>query len=222
MKRKRPGFFLAWVDMLYGQMAGFLFLFVLSVMLINPPQTSTPGIDMKAEFLIKMSWPDGNFDDVDVHLLLPSGKHLHFRNREVEYALLDHDDLGSNGRYLLNGQLKRVGSHQETITLRAIVPGTYVANVHVYRTNKTVLGDSGATVESNPALPYPVHVTLIKLNPRVDELASVDVAMHELGEQRTAFVFTVLPNGFATVDHDTDVPFIPLKQFASAADTEPM
>jgi len=84
MKRKRPGFFLAWVDMLYGQMAGFLFLFVLSVMLINPPQASKPSINMNAEFMIKMSWPDDNFDDVDLHMLLPSGRHLHFRNREVE------------------------------------------------------------------------------------------------------------------------------------------
>jgi len=222
MKRKRPGFFLAWVDMLYGQMAGFLFLFVLSVMLINPTQTSKPGISMNAEFLIKMSWPDDNFDDVDLHMRLPSGKHLHFRNREVEYALLDHDDLGTNGRYQVNGQLKRVGSHQETITLRAIVPGNYVVNLHVYRTNHTAPGDSGSAVESKPVLPYPVHVTLTKLNPRVDELASVDVVMHELGEQRTAFAFTVLSNGFATVDHDTDIPFIPLKDFPSAAGTEPM
>jgi hypothetical protein len=222
MKRKRPGFFLAWVDMLYGQMAGFLFLFVLSVMLINPPQTSKPGIDMNAEFLIKMSWPDDNFDDVDLHMLLPSGKHLHFRNREVEYALLDHDDLGTNGRYQVNGQLKRVGRHQETIMLRAIVPGNYVVNLHVYRVNRTVLGDGGSPVDSKPVLPYPVHVTLTKLNPRVDELASVDVVLHEQGEQRTAFAFTVLPNGFATVDHDTDIPFIPQKEFASATGAEPM
>jgi len=136
--------------------------------------------------------------------------------------VLDHDDLGTNGSYQLNGQLKRVGSHLETITLRAIVPGTYVVNVHVYRINRTAPGDGGSAVESKPVLPYPVHVTLTKLNPRVDEVASVDVVMHELGEQRTAFAFTVLPNGFATVDYTTDIPFIPLKEFASAAGKGPM
>src|SRR5438477_637506 len=116
-------------------MAGFLFLLSLSILLIAPPVPIKSGVESKAEFLIKMTWPAGSFDDVDMHLLLPSGKHLHFRNKEVEYAMIDHDDLGTNGIWWIDGKEQRVKGHEEVITLRALVPGTYVVNIHIFRVN---------------------------------------------------------------------------------------
>jgi hypothetical protein len=217
MKRKRPGYWWAWVDSLYATLGGYMVLVLAAVLLMNPPQQAKPGVEMKAEFLIKMSWPDGNLDDIDVHMRLPSGKMLNFSNREVEYALLDHDDVGVNGRYKISDRWVHIREHLEIISVRAIVPGTYVVNLHVFRENKK-LTESGEVLESTPQLPYPVHVTLIKLNPRVEELAAVDVVMSEVGQQRTAFAFTVLENGQATVDKESDMPFIPVVKPSGAGE----
>lgn len=122
----------------------------------------------------------------------------------MEHALLDHDDLGTNGVYRdASGQMVKIREHKETITLRAIVPGTYVANAHVYRVNEAEDRAAGTT------LPFSATVRLVKLNPRVEELAVADVPLSHLGEQKTAFEFTIGPAGDVTVDRDADVPFIP-------------
>src|SRR2546421_356469 len=83
-----------------------------------------------------------------------------------------------------------------------IKPGTYVANVHVYRVN----ADSSQW-HSEPKLPFPVKVSLMKLNPHVEELAATEVVLSHLGEQRTALKFRIAETGGVTVDRDADVPF---------------
>jgi len=98
----------------------------------------------------------------------------------------------------------RIPEHKEMITLRAIVPGTYVANVEVYRA-----GDS-APERAEVRLPFAAKVRLMRLNPRVQELAVVDVPVSRVGEQKTAFQFTIDPQGYVNVDREADVPFIPL------------
>jgi hypothetical protein len=131
---------------------------------------------------------------------------VNFRQREVEHAVLDHDDVGTNGVYrAADGALIRIPAHIEMITQRAVVPGTYVANAHVYQ----ICGDAQAP--SDPKVPFPVKVTLTKLNPRVEEVARTEVTMSRLGEQRTAFQFVIGELGDVSVDREADVPFIPVE-----------
>lgn len=207
MRRRRPyGFGLSFQDMLMAMIAVYAFLFLIAYALIRPAQAK-PGVQMKAEYLVSMEWPDDNLDDIDLHLLLPDQKMVDFKNREVEHAMLDHDDVGTNGVYRgPDGRLTRIREHKEIVTLRAIVPGTYVANVHVYRVAPNAPnGDAGTR------LPYPAKVRLIKLNPRFEELAVADLMLTRLGEQKTAFEFTIQDNGDVVVDRDADVPFIPTR-----------
>ncbi len=205
MRRPRAyGFALSFQDMLMAMIAVYAFLFLVAYALIKPADDKR-GIEMKAEYMLTLEWPEGNLDDIDLHLLLPDQKMVNFRNREVQHALLDHDDLGTNGVYVgADGKTMRLPEHKEVITLRAIVPGTYVANVHVYRVNADT-----ATWHSDPKLPLPVKVRLVKLNPRVEELAVADVVLSRLNDQKTAFQFNIADNGDVTVDRDADVPFIP-------------
>lgn len=205
MKRKRAGYFWAFVDMLAAMLATYAALFILSVMQIHPAE-SKPGVEMKAEFLVTLTWPQGNLDDIDLHLLLPDRKMVNFRAHDQGWALLDHDDIGVNGFYFIDGAPKQL-EHKEVISIRAIVPGTYVANVHVYRHN-----ESYADMQSNPALPFPVHVKLTKLNPQVQDVSEVDVMLSSVGEQKTAFAFDVRANGDVSVDTTADRPFIPTIQ----------
>lgn len=204
MRRRRPhAFTLSWLDMLMSQLGVFAFLFIVAFALIKPADQK-PGVEMKAEYLVVLTWPKGSLDDIDLHLLLPDRTFVDFHHREVGFALLDHDDLGVNGIYTgPDGKPTRLDEHKEVISLRARVPGTYVANVHVFRINA-----SYGQFESNPPLPYTVKVTLIRLNPTYEEVASVEVPLAEIGQQKTAFAFSVEPDGLVRVDRDADVPFI--------------
>ena len=207
MRRRRPyGFGLSFQDMLMAMIAVYAFLFLIAYALIRPAEAK-PGVQMKAEYLVSMEWPDDNLDDIDLHLLLPDQKMVDFKNREVEHAMLDHDDVGTNGVYRgPDGRLTRIREHKEIVTLRAIVPGTYVANIHVYR-----VAPDAPDRRAGTYLPFPAKVRLIKLNPRFEELAVADVMLTHLGEQKTAFEFTIHDNGDVVVDRDADVPFIPTR-----------
>jgi hypothetical protein len=206
MRRRRPyGFALSFQDMLMAMIAVYAFLFLVAYALIRPAR-ATPGVEMKAEYVVMLEWPESSFDDIDLHLLLPDHRMVDFRNREVEHAMLDHDDVGTNGMYRgADGQLARIPEHKEIITLRAIVPGTYVANVHVYRASDGMVGH-----DDRARLPYPAKVRLVRLNPRMEEVAVADVMLTRTGEQKTAFEFTIRDSGDVSVDRDADVPFIPV------------
>jgi hypothetical protein len=204
-RRPRPyGFALSFQDMLMAMIAVYAFLFLTAYALIKPADQK-PGVQMKAEYLLTLEWPEGSLDDIDLHLLLPDQQMVNFRHREVEHAMLDHDDVGTNGVYRdAQGRMVRIGDHKETITLRAIVPGEYVANVHVYRVN-----DRPGQPRSE-TLPFTTTVRLMKLNPRVEEVAVAHVALAQLGEQKTAFEFRIGDGGEVSVNEDADVPFIPM------------
>ena len=204
MRRRRAyGFALSFQDMLMAMIAVYAFLFIIAYALIKPADQK-PGVEMKAEYMLTLEWPEGSRDDLDLHLLLPDEKRVNFKSREVEHAMLDHDDIGINGVYLgADGREVRIPEHKEVITLRAIVPGTYVANVHVYRDNGNLPGS-----RSDAKLPFPARVRLVKLNPRVEELAIAEVVLSHVGEQKTAFQFTIADSGDVSVDRNADVPFI--------------
>jgi hypothetical protein len=205
MRRGRPyGFALSFQDMLMAMIAVYAFLFLIAYALIRPAQAK-PGVEMKAEYLVSLEWPDDSADDIDLHLLLPDQKMVNFKSREVEHGMLDHDDIGTNGVYWSGGKMHRIREHKEIITLRAVVPGTYVANVQVYRA-----GDDRPEVGARSSLPLPVKVRLAKLNPHFDELAVSEVVLSRVGEQKTAFEFTIGDDGGVAVDREADVPFIPL------------
>jgi hypothetical protein len=215
MKRRhaRPyGFALSFQDMLMAMIAVYAFLFLTAYALIKPDEGKA-GVPTKAEYLLTLEWPQASLDDIDLHLLLPDRSMVDFRSREVEHAMLDHDDIGTNGVYRKpDGQMVRIGEHKETISLRAIVPGDYVANVHVYRVN-----DAADAPADTPRLPFTVKVRLMKLNPRVEEVAVADVPLERLGEQKTAFEFRIGETGEVSVDKTADVPFIPmLPRFAQS------
>ena len=200
---------LPFIDMLLLMVALFVSLYIITLLQINPPEKKAL-VDMKAEFVITMTWPDKSFDDIDLHLFLPSQEMVNFSKKESRYVTLDRDDLGvMNDRYNDESGEHLIEKNQEILTIRAIVPGVYIVNVHAYREVKYwTLGET--TVESTPALPYPVKVTLQKLNPQNKELISTIVTLAEIGEQKTAFSFKVDTNGnVSEINTNADIPFIP-------------
>ena len=81
-------------DLLFNALLGFVFMFLIAIMLLNPP-AKTGIIDPKAEFIINVTWEDMREDDIDTWVESPSGELLWFRNSEVGLMHLDRDDRGT-------------------------------------------------------------------------------------------------------------------------------
>jgi len=66
---------LAFLEVLFNTILCFAALFALSFILINPSKAEK-NVEMKAEFVIVVTWPHELDDDVDVYLEDPQGQNL--------------------------------------------------------------------------------------------------------------------------------------------------
>jgi len=72
---------LPFLDLLFNILIGFVFLFIVSFLLINPI-AKRADIEVKAEFLITVFWPDNLEDDVDIYVEDPIGNLVWFKSRD--------------------------------------------------------------------------------------------------------------------------------------------
>lgn len=172
---------LGFTDLLFNALLGFVVMFVLAFLLINPI-AKTGAVDNKAEFLITLAWPDGRKEDVDLYVADPEGRLVWFRSREAGLMHLDRDDLGLGNDVMEVAGKKVVNPvNQETVSIRGIATGEYIVNLHLYRDDR--------------GKPVPVKVKVEKLNPKVELVYYGDVTLNRRGEERTAVRFSVAPNG---------------------------
>ena len=171
-------------DLLFNALLGFTLLFMIAVTTINPP-TKDGDIPAKAEIIVTTTWADGNSDDVDTWVESPDGEVIWYRAPEAGMMHLDRDDRGTeNDTMTVNGQTIVNPLNQEVVTVRGLLPGDYVINVHRY---KAV--DEG---------PLPVDVSVVKVNPKLDVVYYGTVDLAKEGDERTAVRFTVDRNGSVT------------------------
>jgi len=124
----------SFLDLLYNSLMVFFVLLVMAILMVNPP-TKKGDIELKAEFLISMKWPDASKDDVDLMVLTPMSKRpVFYGNRDVKGASLDRDDLGlrSDTLQMSDGTVHYVYQNWENVAIRKMVPGEYVINVLMY------------------------------------------------------------------------------------------
>ncbi len=142
----------AFLDLLFCTLVGFVFLFICAFLLITTEKKKA-DIKTKAEFIITLTWADSNESDVDVWLEDPLGNVLYFSAKEVGLMHLDRDDLGRlNDRITLkDGTWVSYNHNQEIVTIRGFIPGEWVLNVHLYRMDGKE--------------PVPVEIKMDKLNP---------------------------------------------------------
>jgi len=168
-------------DLLFNALLGFTYLFLVAIMFMNP--VAKKGIiDPKAEYLITVTWPDRNPDDVDTWVEDPNGNVVWFRNREAGLIHLDRDDRGiANDTLEINGVEVQNPLNQEVVTIRGVVPGEYVVNVHYYATET--------------GLPVTATVTVSKVNPALEIVYYGNVTLEQKGEEKTAVRFTIGEGG---------------------------
>jgi hypothetical protein len=178
----------SFLDLLFNTLVGFVFLFIISFLLINP-SIKKADIKTKAEFVITVTWNDNSRDDVDTWLQDPVGNVLHFRQKDIGMAHLDRDDLGEVNDVITLDDGSRISypHNQELTTIRGFLPGEWVLNVHMYSKR-----------ELNPAL---VEVRIDKLNPTVQTLFYKKVEMKHQWEEVTVTRF-VMSNQGAIISWD--------------------
>lgn len=174
------------LDILFNTLLGFVFLFMIAFMLINPPNSKK--IDPKAEVMIVLEWNEKSFDDIDLWALLPSDKAVGFRSREHDGVHLERDDLGIINDYVAaDKETKYNYLNREVIVLRKAADGRYVVNVHYYRDNEYSYPDLAEEDKS----PIKCKVTIIKLNPQYTELYRGEVILEKVGQELTVVQFDI-------------------------------
>ena len=169
-------------DMLFNMLIAFVFCFVIAILAFNPNARKAGDVPAKAEFMVTVSWPDNNPNDVDAWVMEPGGKTLWFRQRDAGMLHLDRDDRGAkNNSVLVNGKLITSAIRQEIVTLRGIVPGEYVVNAHYY--------------DSGDQQPVDVSVMVVKVNPQAEIVYTGTQQIPRKGDERTLVRFTLDESG---------------------------
>ena len=158
--------------------------------LLIKPEAKREDFDRKAEFIVVMEWDKERQDDIDLYVQDPSNTIVHFRNARANFMHLDKDDLGKrNDTIMVNGVEKIVKINREVVTIRGIVPGEYIVNVHYYSDYS-----EHANVTRGPMSPLEVKVTVYKVNP-YSEVWQGTKTFTRKGQEETFVRFTMDKNG---------------------------
>lgn len=168
-------------DLLFNALLGFTFMFMIAFMAMNP-KAKSGVIEAKAEFIITMNWPDGSPDDIDLWVQAPDGETVWFKHPDAGLMHLDRDDRGqANDQLLVDGRELINPLNEEVVTIRGIIPGEYVVNVHYYA--------------SQTQQPVPVEVRVVKVNPQLSVVYYGHVELQRLNQEATAVRFSVTADG---------------------------
>lgn len=169
-------------DMLFNLLIAFVFCFIVALLAMNPKAVKAGDIPAKAEFIITLSWPDWNPNDIDAWVQGPTGELVWFRSREAALMHLDRDDRGlSNDSIEVNGKKIVNPLNQEVVTIRGLAPGEYVVNANYY--------------ESIDLRPVEVTISVVKVNPRAEVVYYGQQTLGRKGDEATMVRFNVLPDG---------------------------
>jgi hypothetical protein len=171
-------------DLLFNTLLAFVMLFAIALIAMNP-KAKSGDIPAKAEFIITVTWPDMNPNDVDTWVQDPGGNLVWFRAREAGLLHLDRDDRGvSNDTIVINGQKVVNPLNQEVVTLRGVAPGEYTVNLHYY--------------DSKNGEAVPVNVSVVKVNPQAVVAYYGSITLNRKGDEGTAVRFTLDESGNVT------------------------
>jgi hypothetical protein len=192
------GTFVPFTDILLNVLMGFAIMVFVALSLIRP-ESKTGKVDLKAEYLISVTWPDNNPDDIDTYVEDPAGNTIWYRHLEAGFLGLERDDRGMyKDTLIVDGQRIQNPLNQEIVTMRGIVPGEYVVNVFHYL--------------ANGVDPIPVTVRVERLNPVVQIVYNGTLTLDHRGDEKTAIRFTLDKDG---VPSHLSQRFVSLAQLAA-------
>ena len=175
------GTFVPFTDILLNVLMGFAIMVFIAFSLIRP-EMLTGDIEVPAEYIITVSWPDNHPDDIDTYVQDPGGNIVWYRYAEAGLLTLDRDDRGNyRDTIIVNGERIENPINQETVSLRGIVAGEYVVNIFHY--------------VANGVDPVPVTVKVERINPSVEVVYYGTVDLDHRGQEETVIRFTLDDEG---------------------------
>lgn len=120
------------IDLLFNMLVGFVFMFFIAYILINPI-ADDGKVDPPDVALLVINWPDDSKYDIDVWVRDPSGRILSFTNKTIPGMHLEKDDLGQQGDTFA-GELLSI-KNQEVVHITHMHEGTYYVTLHLYATH---------------------------------------------------------------------------------------
>ena len=171
------------IDLLFNLLVGFVFLFMLAFMLINPV-AKKETIKPKAEYFIILEWDGEKPYDLDIWVKDNLGHVVSFRRPDDALIHLERDDLGTinDTYYDADGKLVYLKENRETVAIRTNEPRNYLVTIHFYNARK------------NPAPLVHATVKLIKINPYREEFHK-KLFFSQEGQELPAMVFRIDYNG---------------------------
>jgi len=169
------------VDLLFNALLGFVLLFFLAIVFLSPTEEEAK-VDIDAQYVVTVTWPDNSADDIDTWIEDPEGNVAWFRNKSAGLVHLDRDDRGMmNDTLELDGRTVVNPLNQEVAAIRGLVPGEYVVNLHYY--------------ETATRAPVEAKVRVARVNPVYRIAYYGSVTLPEKGAERTAVRFTLARDG---------------------------
>ena len=146
---------------------------------------------------------------IDTWVRDPAGNIVGFKQKDRGLMNLDRDDLGRANDTIetLNGEKILVRQNIEHVTIRGIIPGEYIVNVHLYRRSPR-----HEVLEEDYFENIPVRVNVEKLNP-YGVVYIKELLLTVKGEEKTVLRFTVDADGKIT--EINDLPYQIVKSISS-------
>lgn len=168
-------------DLLFNTLLGFTLLFFISIIFMNPI-AKLGNINYKAEYIITVIWPENQPDDIDLWVQDPYHETVSYLRKEAGWLHLDRDDRGDlNDTVMINGEKVVHPINQEVVTIRGIISGEYIVNLHYY--------------QSQSQQPVKANVKIEKVNP-VLRLVFIDqVTLEQVDDEKTVLRFELDGNG---------------------------
>ncbi len=168
-------------DLLFNTLLGFTLLFFISIIFMNPI-AKLGNINYKAEYIITASWPEDQPDDVDLWVQSPYQETVSYLQKDAGWLHLDRDDRGDlNDTVTIDGREMVHSINQEVVTIRGIISGEYVVNLHYY--------------ESQSKQPVRVNLKIEKVNPTLRLVFIDQLVLDAVDEEVTVLRFELDGNG---------------------------
>ena len=175
MKNKKYNQFDPFTDLLFNILLGFVFLFFLTILFINPI-TKLGNVNLKAEYIITVDWKDNLPDDIDLWVRDPNGEIVSYLKKDAGWLHLDRDDQGIiNDKIVINNKEVIYPINREVVTLRGIIPGEYSVNLYLY--------------EHESGKPIDVKLIIEKVNPSLKLVFFNNVSLKEKDTELTIAKF---------------------------------
>lgn len=169
------------IDLLFNTLMGFSFLFLVSLLFINPIADQAK-VEKQAEYIISATWPQDLEDDIDLWMRAPTGHTVSYLEKETGWLHLERDDRGElNDTLLIDGKEEVHPINQEIITIRKRTTGEYIVNLFYY------------TKKSRK--PVPVDIRVDRINPKYETVYRQTVNLDKVNQEQTAVRFTIKEDG---------------------------